>query len=107
LHFKQPNPYINWDTLKVKVPTNKIPWPATEKRLAGVSAFGFSGTNAHVIISDFRLENSGIPESAKTNAQSDKPKIQNPKSKIPRASFTLAGVISEDRISLNAVSSAL
>jgi len=81
LHFKQPNPYINWDKLKVKVPTNKMPWPATEKRLAGVSAFGFSGTNAHVIISDFRLENSGIPESAETNAQSDNPKskIQNPK----------------------------
>jgi acyl transferase domain-containing protein len=107
LHFKQPNPYINWEKLKVKVPTNKIPWPATEKRLAGVSAFGFSGTNAHVIISDFRLENSGIPESAETNVQSENPKSKIPKSKIPRASFTLADVISEDRISLNAVSSAL
>jgi acyl transferase domain-containing protein/acyl carrier protein len=81
LHFNQPNPYIDWDKLQVKVPTNKIPWPATEQRLAGVSAFGFSGTNAHVIISDFRLENPGIPESAETNAQSDNPKskIQNPK----------------------------
>jgi acyl transferase domain-containing protein/acyl carrier protein len=81
LHFKQPNPYINWDKLKVKVPTNKIPWPATEKRLAGVSAFGFSGTNAHVIISDFRLENSGIPESPETNIQCESPKskTQNPK----------------------------
>jgi acyl transferase domain-containing protein len=26
LHFKQPNPYINWDELRVKVPTERMPW---------------------------------------------------------------------------------
>ena len=53
LHFKQPNPYINWDELRVKVPTERMPWTAGEKRrLAGVSAFGFSGTNAHVVLEE-------------------------------------------------------
>ncbi|MFN6568073.1 type I polyketide synthase [Dendronalium sp. ChiSLP03b] len=49
LHFQQPNPYVNWDELPVKVPTKLIPWPAG-KRLAGVNAFGFSGTNAFVVL---------------------------------------------------------
>lgn len=53
LHFKQPNPHINWDELPVKVPTERIPWSAGERRLlAGVSAFGFSGTNAHIILEE-------------------------------------------------------
>ncbi|MBV8884388.1 MAG: acyltransferase domain-containing protein, partial [Chroococcidiopsidaceae cyanobacterium CP_BM_RX_35] len=53
LHFEQPNPYINWDKLPLKVPTERMPWHAREKRrLAGVSAFGFSGTNAHVVLEE-------------------------------------------------------
>ncbi|WP_035140792.1 type I polyketide synthase [Fischerella sp. PCC 9605] len=53
LHFQQPNPYINWDELPVKVATQRMPWPAAEKRrLAGVSGFGFCGTNAHLILEE-------------------------------------------------------
>jgi acyl transferase domain-containing protein len=52
LHFNTPNPYINWDELPVKVPTQLTPWAATPTRLAGVSAFGFSGTNAHLVLED-------------------------------------------------------
>jgi acyl transferase domain-containing protein len=53
LHFKQPNPYINWDELPIKVPTNCLPWSVGEKPLlAGVSSFGFSGTNAHVVLEE-------------------------------------------------------
>ncbi len=49
LHFKQPSPHINWDTLPVKVVTERTPWP-TERRIAGVSSFGYSGTNAHFVL---------------------------------------------------------
>ena len=53
LHLERPNPYISWNTIPIKVPTSCLPWPKTEKpRLAGVSSFGFSGTNAHVVIEE-------------------------------------------------------
>src|SRR5581483_8813562 len=53
LHFATPNPYIPWNDLPVKVATGVTPWPSVaEGRFAGVSAFGFSGTNAHIIVGD-------------------------------------------------------
>ncbi|PPS43907.1 type I polyketide synthase [Chroococcidiopsis sp. TS-821] len=52
LHLQQPNPYINWDK-SIKVPTSRLPWLTNEKkRLAGVSGFGFCGTNAHLIVEE-------------------------------------------------------
>ncbi len=51
LHLKDPNPHIDWDHTIVRVPRQTIPWPDTGKpRVAGVSSFGFSGTNAHVVL---------------------------------------------------------
>ncbi|TGO03759.1 hypothetical protein PN36_00390 [Candidatus Thiomargarita nelsonii] len=53
LHFTQPSSHIRWDELPLKVPTESIAWPSGERRrLAGVSAFGFSGTNAHVVLEE-------------------------------------------------------
>ncbi|HHP7232900.1 MAG TPA: beta-ketoacyl synthase N-terminal-like domain-containing protein [Xenococcaceae cyanobacterium] len=53
LHFTQPNPQIDWANLPLKVASENMPWLKTTKpRLAGVSAFGFSGTNAHLIVGD-------------------------------------------------------
>ncbi|MGR3219880.1 MAG: SDR family NAD(P)-dependent oxidoreductase [Candidatus Anammoxibacter sp.] len=51
LHFNNPNPRIPWDSLQVKIPTELTPWTADDKpRIAGVSSFGFSGTNVHIVI---------------------------------------------------------
>jgi acyl transferase domain-containing protein/SAM-dependent methyltransferase/acyl carrier protein len=50
LHFKNPTPHIPWAELPVKVPTALTDWREGE-RFAGVSAFSFSGTNAHVVLS--------------------------------------------------------
>jgi acyl transferase domain-containing protein/NAD(P)-dependent dehydrogenase (short-subunit alcohol dehydrogenase family)/acyl carrier protein len=53
LHFDEPNPQIPWDTLPVRVPTDLTPWEAEGKmRAAGISSFGFSGTNVHVVIEE-------------------------------------------------------
>ncbi|WP_041233336.1 type I polyketide synthase [Cylindrospermum stagnale] len=52
LHFDKPNPRIPWHKLPVTVPTELTPWPEHEPKLAGVSAFGMSGTNAHVILEE-------------------------------------------------------
>lgn len=52
LHFEQPNPRIDFEGWRLRVPTEATPWPArASRRLAGVSAFGFGGTNAHVALS--------------------------------------------------------
>ena len=51
LHFKNPNPHIPWDELPLEVVSRLTPWPAyAKKRIAAVSSFGFSGTNAHLVV---------------------------------------------------------
>ena len=51
LNFRKPNPLINWKDIPVIVPTELRPWPADGgRRVAGVSAFGFGGTNVHVVL---------------------------------------------------------
>ena len=53
LHFDQPSPHIDWSRIPLEVVTERTPWPAgTSPRVAGVSSFGFSGTNAHVIVEE-------------------------------------------------------
>ena len=50
IHLQQPNPFIPWDELPVRVPTALVPWPAQANRVGGVSSFGFSGTNVHLVM---------------------------------------------------------
>ena len=53
LHFDTPNPHIDWEHLPIRIPTQAVKWPAGDKpRMAGVSSFGFSGTNAHVVLEE-------------------------------------------------------
>jgi acyl transferase domain-containing protein/acyl carrier protein len=49
LHFTEPSPHIDWARLPFVVPTRTRPWPR-DGRAAGVSSFGMSGTNAHVVL---------------------------------------------------------
>jgi acyl transferase domain-containing protein len=53
LHFRNLNPRISLDGTPFTVPTETVPWKRGDKRrVAGVSSFGFSGTNAHVILEE-------------------------------------------------------
>lgn len=53
LHFKQPNPQIDWARLPFRVCTSETEWDGAGRPLtAGVSAFGISGTNSHVILQE-------------------------------------------------------
>jgi acyl transferase domain-containing protein/selenocysteine lyase/cysteine desulfurase len=53
LHFRHLNPHITWSDALVVIPTVSTPWECPGgRRFAGVSSFGFSGTNAHVILSE-------------------------------------------------------
>lgn len=51
LHLNQPSPFISWDKFPFVIPTQRTVWEGVDGRLiGGVSSFGFSGTNAHILI---------------------------------------------------------
>ncbi|MGW4690240.1 SDR family NAD(P)-dependent oxidoreductase, partial [Streptomyces sp. NPDC004244] len=52
LHFEVPNPHIDFEGNKLQVVAERQPWPAARRRYAGVSGFGFGGTNAHVALEE-------------------------------------------------------
>ncbi|MDM8548424.1 type I polyketide synthase [Desulfobacterales bacterium HSG2] len=103
-HFRTPNPEIPWDDFPLAVPGELTPW-TENRRIAGVSGFGFSGTNAHIIIE----EPSEISESSEDLAQAERPLFMLPISAKSEAALDalatsyadyLASVEKDSRISL-------
>jgi malonyl CoA-acyl carrier protein transacylase len=62
LHLKNINPHLFASEMPaVTIPTEITPWPlASEPRIAGVSSFGFSGTNAHIVVEEAPRKNREI-----------------------------------------------
>lgn len=53
LHFERLNPHITLDGTRFVLPQSLMPWPRGDQpRWAGLSAFGFSGTNAHLVLEE-------------------------------------------------------
>lgn len=66
LFFSEPNPHIPWEDLNIQVVAQPEPWPeGQDRRVAGVSAFGVSGTNAHVVLEQ-------APERSDTDIMSER-----------------------------------
>jgi amino acid adenylation domain-containing protein/non-ribosomal peptide synthase protein (TIGR01720 family) len=69
LHLNRINPRIPLENMALVIPTSLQPWTTTNgSRIAGVSSFGFGGTNAHVI-----LEEAAIKPREKTPDDAERP----------------------------------
>jgi acyl transferase domain-containing protein/acyl carrier protein len=60
LHLKQLNPLISFEGTPLAIPTDVQPWTVQGRRLAGVSSFGFGGTNAHIILEEAPSDDFGL-----------------------------------------------
>jgi acyl transferase domain-containing protein len=62
LHFHKLNPRICVDDARVEIAAVPTAWPrSSRRRIAGVSSFGFSGTNAHAILEEAPGSKQAIP----------------------------------------------
>ncbi len=68
LHAAPPSPHVDWTQLPLSVVQKLTPWPEGRRRVAGVSSFGFSGTNVHVIV-----EESPAPAEPPSDGRAERP----------------------------------
>lgn len=89
--FEVPNPHIDWGSGVAQVVTEPREWPRSDtERIAGVSSFGFAGTNAHVVLSESPLI-SATPEAPQTDVLPDHVGILPISANSPEALRALIG----------------
>ena len=73
LHLLQPNPMIDWARYRVEVPLQATAWQthADAPRRAGISSFGFSGTNAHLVIEEAPVAHAPVIAASTTATRSE------------------------------------
>ena len=87
LHFGVPNPRLDWASLPLSVVTEATPWEdgGDRPRRAAVSSFGYSGTNAHVVIEDYARDDDGLAASgAATGSEGRRPSVAGEARLAPR-----------------------
>ncbi len=75
LNFKDPNPNVDWAATPFRVNTDLREWAHSgpDPRRAGVSAFGFGGTNFHVALEEYVPGRHRAPDAARVFAGADIP----------------------------------
>jgi natural product biosynthesis luciferase-like monooxygenase protein/amino acid adenylation domain-containing protein len=77
LHVRNLNPHLSLEDSPLEIATRARPWKGGgARRFAGVSSFGFGGTNAHVVLEEARavpVEARAVPEEASGVAQAERP----------------------------------
>ncbi len=72
LNYAGPNPYIPFDTAHLRVIDTPTEWPRySGSAVAGVSGFGFGGTNAHVVVAEYVPGTSEIDQDAPVGSDAD------------------------------------
>ena len=65
LHFKTPNPHVPFESLGLQVQDQRSPWPDHNgPAIAGVSSFGFGGTNVHLVVEEAPPAGPALPDTA-------------------------------------------
>ncbi|WP_127532036.1 type I polyketide synthase [Paenibacillus kobensis] len=76
LHYTGLNPHISLEKLPLAIPASLMKWPDDGPAVAGVSSFGFGGTNAHVVLTEPPYSPEGRGQVAAAAAYSTEPKVE-------------------------------
>ena len=98
-HLETLNPNIDWDQAPFRVTPGKVDWPDVSGRepLAGVSAFGLSGTNAHVLVEGYGLGSSEPATDNGTHLAAGTPVPVETSSAVPDNGLTASGDVPPGR----------
>ena len=95
LNFENPNPAIGWDRLPLQVTAEPTPWPrrGDGPPRAGVSGFGWSGTNAHIVVEGY-----GAPEASAEGSDPRRWVIGPPRSVVVSGTAQAAASVRSARL---------
>ncbi|MCT2076837.1 type I polyketide synthase, partial [Dietzia cinnamea] len=91
INYAGPNPYIDFDAARLSVVTETTPWPRYSGRaVAGISGFGFGGTNAHVVVAEYRPQPAHVVVDAPSDTSAGAPADTDPTAETTPATATPA-----------------
>ncbi|WP_293771233.1 polyketide synthase Pks13 [uncultured Corynebacterium sp.] len=102
INYAGPNRYIDFDAEHLEVVQDAREWPEySGRKVAGVSGFGFGGTNAHVILTDYRPDLDGATAQRAPQVRMEPYTVTDSsgatEDKIPPVSLPVSGLLPSRR----------